>query len=143
MDSKMSNREFVHLVSQMSTDELRAYLKESLFMSFNRSRTSSYRRVLRRARREGSDENDGEDSDLNRGADGARPGTRDRGRRPCFDELPRVGLPENLFRERRMQRMPPRLHHQVALNGVTDQRQVADDVENLVADVISSQNAAD
>ena len=30
------DREIQHLVSQMSEEELRAYLKESLFMSFNR-----------------------------------------------------------------------------------------------------------
>jgi hypothetical protein len=29
-------REFEHLVGQMSADDLRTYLKESLFMSFNR-----------------------------------------------------------------------------------------------------------
>lgn len=30
------DREFQHLVAQMTPDELKAYLKESLFMSFNR-----------------------------------------------------------------------------------------------------------
>jgi len=30
------DHEFQHLVAQMTEDELRAYLKESLFMSFNR-----------------------------------------------------------------------------------------------------------
>ncbi len=30
------DREFEHLVSQLTVEELRAYLKESLFMSFNR-----------------------------------------------------------------------------------------------------------
>jgi hypothetical protein len=30
------DREFEHLIGQMTSDELRAYLKESLFMSFNR-----------------------------------------------------------------------------------------------------------
>ena len=30
------DREFQHLVAQMTEDELRAYLKESFFMSFNR-----------------------------------------------------------------------------------------------------------
>ena len=56
------DREFVHLVSQMSTDELRAYLKESLFMSFNRYENEQLSAVLRRAARvKESDENDGED----------------------------------------------------------------------------------
>ena len=45
------DREFVHLVSQMSTDELRAYLKESLFMSFNRYENEQLSAVLRRADR--------------------------------------------------------------------------------------------
>jgi hypothetical protein len=30
------DQEFQHLIAQMTADELRAYLKESLFMSFNR-----------------------------------------------------------------------------------------------------------
>jgi hypothetical protein len=30
------DREFEHLISQLTIEELRAYLKESLFMSFNR-----------------------------------------------------------------------------------------------------------
>lgn len=30
------DREFQHVVGQLTDDELRAYLKESLFMSFNR-----------------------------------------------------------------------------------------------------------
>ena len=30
------DREFQHVVAQLNEDELRAYLKESLFMSFNR-----------------------------------------------------------------------------------------------------------
>ena len=45
------DREFVHLVGQMSVDELRAYLKESLFMSFNRYETEQMAAVIRRADR--------------------------------------------------------------------------------------------
>jgi hypothetical protein len=45
------DREFTHLVSQMSEDELRAYLKESLFMSFNRYENDHLSNVLRRANR--------------------------------------------------------------------------------------------
>jgi hypothetical protein len=45
------DREFAHLVSQMSEDELRAYLKESLFMSFNRYENDHLSNVLRRANR--------------------------------------------------------------------------------------------
>jgi hypothetical protein len=45
------DREFQHLVSQMSEDDLRAYLKESLFMSFNRYETEQMGVVVRRAKR--------------------------------------------------------------------------------------------
>ena len=45
------DREFVHLVGQMSVDELRAYLKESLFMSFNRYENEQMAALLRRADR--------------------------------------------------------------------------------------------
>ena len=56
------DREFVHLVGQMSIDELRAYLKESLFMSFNRYENEQLSEVLRRAARvKESDEGDGEE----------------------------------------------------------------------------------
>jgi len=43
------DREFVHLVAQMSEDELRAYLKESLFMSFNRYENEHLAAMIRRA----------------------------------------------------------------------------------------------
>ena len=43
------DREFVHLVAQMSEDELRAYLKESLFMSFNRYENEQLSTLVRRA----------------------------------------------------------------------------------------------
>jgi hypothetical protein len=55
------DREFVHLVAQMSTDELRAYLKESLFMSFNRYENEQLSVVLRRANR--VKDTDGTDSE--------------------------------------------------------------------------------
>jgi len=42
-------REFEHLVSQLTTDELRVYLKESLFMSFNRFENERLLTVIRRA----------------------------------------------------------------------------------------------
>jgi hypothetical protein len=45
------DREFVHLVSQMSQDELRAYLKESLFMSFNRYENEQMASLVRKAKR--------------------------------------------------------------------------------------------
>jgi hypothetical protein len=45
------DREFVHLVGQMSVDELRAYLKESLFMSFNRYENEQLSVILKRANR--------------------------------------------------------------------------------------------
>jgi hypothetical protein len=44
-------REFQHLIDQLSEDDLRTYLKESLFMSFNRFEnermTALVRRVIR------------------------------------------------------------------------------------------------
>ena len=41
--------EFAHLISQMTEDELRAYLKESLFMSFNRYENEHLAALIRRA----------------------------------------------------------------------------------------------
>ena len=43
------DREFDHLVSQLTLEELRAYLKESLFMSFNRFENERLLTVVRRA----------------------------------------------------------------------------------------------
>lgn len=45
------DREFAHLVSQLSEDELRAYLKESLFMSFNRYENEQMAAMIRKANR--------------------------------------------------------------------------------------------
>ena len=45
------DKEFVNLVAQMSEEELRAYLKESLFMSFNRYENEQMAEVIRRANR--------------------------------------------------------------------------------------------
>jgi uncharacterized protein YutD len=42
-------REFDHLVGQMSADDLRTYLKESLFMSFNRFENERMVAIVRRA----------------------------------------------------------------------------------------------
>lgn len=46
------DHEFQHLVGQMNEDELRAYLKESLFMSFNRYENDRLSSVIRKAGRE-------------------------------------------------------------------------------------------
>jgi hypothetical protein len=43
------DREFEHLVSQLTMDELKVYLKESLFMSFNRFENERLLTVVRRA----------------------------------------------------------------------------------------------
>ena len=43
------DREFEHLVSQLTVDELKAYLKESLFMSFNRFENERLLAVVKRA----------------------------------------------------------------------------------------------
>lgn len=45
------DREFQALVAQMNADELRAYLKESLFMSFNRFENERMSRIIRKAGR--------------------------------------------------------------------------------------------
>jgi hypothetical protein len=50
------DREFQHLVAQLGEDELRTYLKESLFMSFNRFENERMIEVLRKAIR-AKDEN--------------------------------------------------------------------------------------
>jgi hypothetical protein len=49
------DREFQRLIAQMSEDELRSYLKESLFMSFNRfenDRLGAFVKKANRAREE-------------------------------------------------------------------------------------------
>ena len=43
------DREFQHIVAQMTEEELRVYLKESLFMSFNRFETERMMAIIRRA----------------------------------------------------------------------------------------------
>ena len=43
------DRAFEHLVNQMTPEELRIYLKESLFMSFNRFENERLLEVVRRA----------------------------------------------------------------------------------------------
>ena len=45
------DREFQHLITQMTDAELRAYLKESLFMSFNRFENERLTAVVRKANR--------------------------------------------------------------------------------------------
>ena len=50
------DREFQHLVTQLSDDELRAYLKESLFMSFNRFENDRLMAMVTRANRATEDE---------------------------------------------------------------------------------------
>jgi hypothetical protein len=42
-------REFQHLIDQLSEDDLRTYLKESLFMSFNRFENERMTALVRRA----------------------------------------------------------------------------------------------
>jgi len=45
------DREIEHLVSQLTEEELRAYLKESLFMSFNRFESERMMSIVRKAGR--------------------------------------------------------------------------------------------
>ena len=46
------DREIAHIVSQLTDEELRAYLKESLFMSFNRYENDQMAAFMRKAARE-------------------------------------------------------------------------------------------
>lgn len=46
------DKEIAHVVSQLSEEELRAYLKESLFMSFNRYENDQMAALIRKASRE-------------------------------------------------------------------------------------------
>ncbi|MCC7186501.1 MAG: hypothetical protein IT185_09695 [Acidobacteria bacterium] len=43
------DHEFVHLIGQLTPDELRAYLKESLFMSFNRFENDRLMQMVKKA----------------------------------------------------------------------------------------------
>lgn len=43
------DREFQHVVGQLSPDELRSYLKESLFMSFNRFENDRLNMLVKKA----------------------------------------------------------------------------------------------
>jgi len=45
------DREFQHIVAQLTDEELRAYLKESLFMSFNRYENDRMIAIVRNASR--------------------------------------------------------------------------------------------
>ena len=45
------DREFQHVVGQLSADELRVYLKESLFMSFTRFENDRLMTIVRKANR--------------------------------------------------------------------------------------------
>ena len=45
------DREFQHFVGQLDIEELRTYLKESLFMSFNRFENERMITIIRRAQR--------------------------------------------------------------------------------------------
>jgi hypothetical protein len=45
------DREFHNLVTQMTEDELRSYLKESLFMSFNRFENDRLMAIVNKAHR--------------------------------------------------------------------------------------------
>jgi hypothetical protein len=45
------DRELHHLIAQMSEEEVRSYLKESLFMSFNRYENERMAAILAKARK--------------------------------------------------------------------------------------------
>lgn len=50
------DREFQHLIAQMTDEELRSYLKESLFMSFNRFEAERMSRIMQKAGRARQDD---------------------------------------------------------------------------------------
>lgn len=50
------DKEIQHLVKQLTDEDLRAYLKESLFMSFNRFENDRMTAMVRRARQTRSDD---------------------------------------------------------------------------------------
>jgi hypothetical protein len=50
------DREFEHLISQLTVEELQAYLKESLFMSFNRFENERLMGLVQKAQRAGGAE---------------------------------------------------------------------------------------
>ena len=56
------DREFAHLVNQMTESDLRAYLKESLFMSFNRFENDRLMQMVKKAT-DATDAPDATDSD--------------------------------------------------------------------------------
>ena len=48
------DREIQHVISQLNDDELRVYLKESLFMSFNRYENDRMLKIVARANKQSS-----------------------------------------------------------------------------------------
>ena len=50
------DREFQAIVAQLTDEELRTYLKESLFMSFNRFENDRLMQIVRKANRADEDE---------------------------------------------------------------------------------------
>ena len=50
------DREFDHLLAQLTPDDMRIYLKESLFMSFNRFENDRMVTIMRRAHRAVADD---------------------------------------------------------------------------------------
>ena len=48
-------REIQHVITQLNDEELRTYLKESLFMSFNRYENDRMLKIVARANREGTE----------------------------------------------------------------------------------------
>lgn len=50
------SREFEHLINQLGEADLKTYLKESLFMSFNRYENERMQTVVQRARRARAEE---------------------------------------------------------------------------------------
>lgn len=54
-------------------------------------------------------------------------------RRRIFDEPPRIALPHQFRRKGGAEGMATTMHHEMALNRVLDERQIANHIQNLVA----------
>ena len=50
------------------------------------------------------------------------------------DELPRIALPEHFGGERRVQRVTATMHHEMPEDGIADEREIANHVQDLVTD---------
>ena len=140
-------REIRHLIGQMTEEERRDYLAESLFhntVRFENERLAAYMQKLAPGQEEAQgrlDASDGAEQPAvclatiprNRRAAARPQAPRAPGPHRLLHQLPRVALLEDLRGERGVQRVPAAVRDQVADHRGADQRQVADHVQDLVA----------